>query len=233
MPLTLGWSEIALRLSLTVLAGAVLGANRSERGRAAGICTTTLVCLAAAISMIQVNLLLYLPGKAPDSFVMMDLMRLPLGILTGMGFIGAGAILRRGNMIQGVTTAATLWLATVLGLCLGGGQLALGLAGLVVGLAVLSGLKRVEQHLSEDRRGTLTVASDTGSLEDGQIRDILQSAGYAIIGWHVACRDKDDSSRRTVRCEVRWRGARTDDRPPGFVDEIARHPGVHAVRWKT
>ena len=67
-------------------------------------------------------------GKAPDSFVVLDLMRLPLGILTGVGFIGGG-ILKRGDSIQGVTTAATLWFVTVIGLCFGGGQNELGVTG--------------------------------------------------------------------------------------------------------
>jgi len=53
----------------------------------------------------------------------MDLMRLPLGILTGVGFIGGGAIFKKGDLVTGVTTAATLWMVTVIGLCLGGGQL--------------------------------------------------------------------------------------------------------------
>ncbi len=65
---------------------------------------------------IQVNLLLTVRGKALDSYIVMDLMRLPLGILSGMGFIGGGAILRRDNMVLGVTTAATLWFVTVMGL---------------------------------------------------------------------------------------------------------------------
>jgi putative Mg2+ transporter-C (MgtC) family protein len=56
--------------------------------------------------MLQVNFLLPTAGRPPDSFVMNDLMRLPLGILTGVGFIGAGAILRRENMVVGVTTAS-------------------------------------------------------------------------------------------------------------------------------
>ena len=68
---------------------------------------------------------------------MMDLMRLPLGILSGMGFIGAGAIFRRGDAVVGVTTAATLWFVTVMGLCFGAGQLPLGAAMLAVGLGVL------------------------------------------------------------------------------------------------
>src|SRR5262249_39184687 len=120
------WSDIAIRLLMTLIAGAVMGFNREARGHAAGLRTTILVGLAAAVSMIQANVLLAVEGKTTDSFGEIDLMRLPLGILTGVGFIGAGAILRRGDWIIGVTTAATLWIMTVIGLCFGGGQLALG-----------------------------------------------------------------------------------------------------------
>jgi hypothetical protein len=121
MPITIEWPEIALRLALTVVAGTLIGLNRSEHGHSAGLRTTLLVCLAASVSMIQVNLLLPIAGKSPDSFAVLDLMRLPLGILSGMGFIGAGAILRKGSLVRGLTTAATLWFVTVLGLCFGGG----------------------------------------------------------------------------------------------------------------
>jgi putative Mg2+ transporter-C (MgtC) family protein len=58
MPLNIGWGEIALRLALTVVAGVLIGINRSEHGQAAGLRTTVLVCLAASLSMLQVNLLL-------------------------------------------------------------------------------------------------------------------------------------------------------------------------------
>ena len=127
MTLQITWPDIALRLGLTLVACACIGFDRQEHRLAAGLRTTILVGLAAAISMIQVNLLLTLNGKASDSFVVMDLMRLPLGILSGMGFIGAGAILRKDNLVLGVTTAATLWFVTVMGLCFGGGQIGLGL----------------------------------------------------------------------------------------------------------
>ena len=141
MPLTIGWPEISLRLALTVVAGILIGVNRSEHGHAAGLRTTLLVCLAASVSMLQVNLLLPMTGKTSGSFAVMDLMRLPLGILSGMGFIGAGAIVRKDSLVHGLTTAATLWFVTVLGLCFGGGQLALGLVGLALGVVVLEGLE--------------------------------------------------------------------------------------------
>jgi len=77
---------------MTLIAGAVIGFNREARGHAAGLRTTILVGLAAAVAMIQANVLLTVGGKTSDSFGVMDLMRLPLGILTGVGFIGAGAM---------------------------------------------------------------------------------------------------------------------------------------------
>jgi putative Mg2+ transporter-C (MgtC) family protein len=137
-----GWPELALRLALTLIACGLIGFDRSEHGKPAGLRTTILVGLAAAIAMMQTNLLLPTGGKEPDSFAQFDVMRLPLGILTGVGFIGGGAILRRGNLVLGVTTAATLWFVTVIGLCFGGGQLALGAAATAIGLLVLWGLSR-------------------------------------------------------------------------------------------
>ena len=123
MPIELHWPAIAFRLFLTVIAGGLLGAERSKTGHIAGLRTTLLVTLAASIAMIQMNLLITTNGKPPDSYAVMDLMRLPLGILTGVGFIGAGVIVRKNELVLGVTTAATLWFATVVGLCIGGGQL--------------------------------------------------------------------------------------------------------------
>ena len=150
MPLTIGWKEVAIRLAWTVLAGLVIGFNRGEHGRPAGLRTTLLVCLAASLSMIQCNLLLTTDGKTPSSFSVLDLMRLPLGVLSGMGFIGAGTIIRKGDLVHGVTTAATLWFVTLLGLCFGGGQTGLGLAALGIACVALWGLKYVEAIMPQD-----------------------------------------------------------------------------------
>jgi putative Mg2+ transporter-C (MgtC) family protein len=122
MPLHPSWSDIVIRLALTMLAGAIIGFNRGARGHAAGFRTTILVGLAASVAMIQANILLPMEGKTSNTFAVMDVMRLPLGVLTGVGFIGGGAILKKGDLVTGVTTAATLWLMTIIGLCLGGGR---------------------------------------------------------------------------------------------------------------
>jgi putative Mg2+ transporter-C (MgtC) family protein len=152
MPLHPAWDNITLRLVLTILAGGVIGFNRGVRGEAAGLRTTILVGLAASVAMIQANILLSIAGKTADSFGVMDLMRLPLGILTGVGFIGAGTILRRDSLTIGVTTAATLWVITVIGLCFGGGQLGLGIAATLLSLITLWGLKWVDAHIPREQR---------------------------------------------------------------------------------
>ena len=95
------------------------------------------VAVAAAINRIRANLLLPIAGKSAGSLVTLDLMCLPLGILSGMGFIGAGAIVRRNDLVQGVTSAAMLWFVIVMGLRFGAGQLGLGLAAMTLALFVL------------------------------------------------------------------------------------------------
>lgn len=231
MPTTLEWRDVALRLLLTIVAGILFGLNRSGRGRPAGLVTTVLVCLAASISMIQTNLLLGTAGKSADSFVSIDLMRLPLGILTGMGFIGGGAILRRGEMIRGVTTAATLWMVTIIGLCFGGGQLALGLTALALGLLALGGLKKLESLLGQDRQATLLLRITEEGPAESEVRGQLSAAGYRIRSFGVT-HHAAGAAWRSLRYEVEWHGGRTDATPPAFLDPLARRPGVMMLRWK-
>lgn len=233
MPITVEAHDMAARLALTVAAGVLFGINRSERGRAAGLVTTVLVCLAAAGAMLQANLLLSIAGKALDSFVTLDLMRLPLGILTGMGFIGGGVILRRGDMIRGITTAATLWLVTVIGLCFGGGQLALGLVTSALGLLALTGLKKIEGRLRQDRSATLILRSVEDAPSAEEVCAQLLAAGYRITSWDVTYSRMDGKRGRILRCQVEWRSARDDLQPPAALNDLAQRSNVRMLRWKT
>lgn len=212
MSVILTWQEIALRLTLTFVAGACIGFNRGEHVRPAGLRTTLLVCLAACVSMLQANLLLSTVGKKADSFVNFDVMRLPLGILTGVGFIGGGAIIRRDNLVLGVTTAATLWFVTVMGLCFGGGQIELGIAAWVIGMIVLAGLKVVERKCKEDRRATLTMVASGEGPSDKHLSENLESQGFRIMSCAVVYADGNRS--REITCELRWHGQRQDVLPP-------------------
>ncbi len=230
MPVTIDWKQVALRLALTVFAGLVIGFNRGEHGRPAGMRTTLLVCLAASLSMIQVNLLMGTVGRAHDSFVQFDVMRLPLGVLSGMGFIGAGAILRKGNMVFGLTTAATLWFVTLMGLCFGGGQIGLGLAALVLGYVILWFLKYVEGLIRQDRRGLLTLTTAGGGLTEDEFRNWVVQEKCAIVAWGVSFARNPE--RREIRCQIQWRPKAGDAEPPPVVAKLCANPAVSALRWE-
>jgi putative Mg2+ transporter-C (MgtC) family protein len=229
MQTLLTWPEIAIRLACALAVGALLGVNRSEHGRAAGLRTSMLVCVAACVSMVQVNLLLPLAGRSPNSFVMNDLMRLPLGILSGMGFIGAGAIVRRGNLVTGVTTAATLWFLTVVGLCFGGGQIALGTAAGAIGIAILSVFSRVEDRMKQDRRGNLRLTIIEGGPREEEVRAALGEGGIHV--YSVGLSTSRESPERELRCELHWRTRRTDTAIPGPIQRLTSLPGVVRADW--
>jgi putative Mg2+ transporter-C (MgtC) family protein len=226
----LEWPEIALRLALAFAAGWLIGLNRSERGHPAGLRTTMLVCLAATVAMLQVNVLLDLSGRRSDSFVMLDLMRLPLGILSGIGFIGAGAILRRGSLVQGVTTAATLWFVTVIGLCLGGGQITLGLAALALALIILWGLKLVEQRMREQKLATLTVVTGPDGPTEEEIRTQLETAGFGVSGGAVTYTHQ--ARLRRLHYAIHWRAPANETHTPLIVDRLAHQPGIRNLDWR-
>jgi len=227
MPLTLSWPEIALRLLLAVVAGSLIGLNRGESGNAAGLRTTLLVCLAACIAMLQVNALLTQHGKPDDSFVSLDLMRLPLGILSGVGFIGAGTILHRDGLVQGVTTAATMWFVTVIGLCAGGGQYALAVTGTAVGLLVLHTFSRVERWVPRHRQATLILAQRVGT--DALVEKLASVlSGY---GCQVVPRGLErgpDEMRVAARFELRWYARPGDIRVERELSRVAELSGDSA-----
>lgn len=222
------WSAIALRLLLTIIAGVILGAERSKSGHPAGLRTTLLVTLAASISMIQMNLLIQTNGKPHDSYAVMDVMRLPLGILTGVGFIGAGAIVRKGEMVLGITTAATLWFSTVVGLCLGGGQIILGGTATVIGFLVLWALRFGEQRLETYQRGALTVVSDGNNLSAQSLSRLLRSEHIHIKS--ASARYEAVEHRNRFQFEIRWH-RKDPAEMPDVIERLRQLPGVLVCEW--
>lgn len=225
MPTTLTWLAIALRLLLTAVCAGALGLDRDQRGHSAGLRTTMLVALAACIAMIQANWLISSNGKPHDSFVVMDIMRLPLGILSGMGFIGAGAIVKRGELVAGVTTAATIWFVTVMGLCFGGGQIGLGIAGFLLGFVTLTGLKRIEVHLTRQHRGTLKITVSAEGLHQDEVASLLVRNGLSPAEPFVSF-ETSPSFNKVYGWKIRWKGSDDDPSPPRVFEELAACPGV-------
>lgn len=166
-------TDFVFRLLAAVAVGIILGLEREKRGRAAGLRTTTLVCLAAALAMVLSEWLPTANATITGTFGG-DPARLAAGVLAGMGFLGAGVILRQDTAIRGVTTAAVLWITSILGLCAGSGNFGLCFGGTALVLFVLLALPFLEMRMDNDGFVTLTVMSSTPGLVEGQLEKILE-----------------------------------------------------------
>jgi putative Mg2+ transporter-C (MgtC) family protein len=228
MDTQLDWADIVVRISLAFAAGAVIGYNREENGRPAGLRTTVLVCLAAAGAMVLSSILIDTTGRPADSFVTMDVMRLPLGVLTGVGFIGAGAILHKANFVLGVTTAATLWYSTIMGFCFGAGELALGIFLLILGLLILWGLKWVENHLIQHCEASLIIQLAAGGPSPDELLHRLRSSDLRPTVTSFRSGSEGDE----LSLQIQQRRTRCQATPPVAIMTLRTLPGVRNLHWK-
>lgn len=123
-----------LRLLASVLVGALIGIEREYRSKSAGLRTFTLMCLGSTIfTMLS------------DVFESSGTGRIAANIVTGIGFLGAGVIFKNEERVQGLTTAAIIWVTAALGMAIGDGYIELSIVGAVLVLAILLGFERVEK----------------------------------------------------------------------------------------
>ncbi len=223
---TLSWADVLFRLALGFAAGFLIGLDRGEHAHTAGLRTTILVAVAATTGMIEANWLLVHTTDTQISILRLDMMRLPLGILSGIGFIGAGAILRRGEMVRGLTTAATLWLVTVIGLCFGGGQTLLGVTAAIIALATLWLIKRVEPLLVPERRGTISITLSTNGPEEGAMFALLAERGFVMRSRRIELLPGATITLTCSRPLPRAISGMVDGSGPQSGDAARRHPGA-------
>jgi putative Mg2+ transporter-C (MgtC) family protein len=156
-------------------------------------------------------------------------MRLPLGILTGVGFIGAGAIVRKNELVLGITTAATLWFATVVGLCMGGGQLILGSVSTVIGFAVLWGFRYWERHVERYQRAELKLVVQGDQVTPQELRSILKASDFRIKSISVSSNKAE--RRRRFDCELSWPSGSKSEAVPAAIAELEQLPAVIEMEW--
>jgi len=159
-PLLTEYSELAIgfRLALAAVLGSLIGIEREVHGRPAGFRTHLLVTLGACL-MIIVSEAYYFKyaNLASDSVLRLDPARIAAQIVTGIGFLGAGAIIKEGHAVRGLTTAACLWVSAGIGMAVGAGFYFPALVVVGISLFSLMLLKRVERHFRRDRYRSLRV----------------------------------------------------------------------------
>ncbi len=135
-----------VHMLLALLAGAAIGIERSYHGRPAGFRTHALVCLASAVLMqLTVFQAAWFPG-GPD-LVRIDPQRMAQGIMTGIGFLGAGVIFKEGLTVRGLTTAASIWMTAAIGVIMGAGLVSSAAMATVLALGVLAAFRWIEARI--------------------------------------------------------------------------------------
>jgi putative Mg2+ transporter-C (MgtC) family protein len=141
------YAQIAAQLGAAWLAGGLIGFERSFHGRAAGFRTHALVAIASAAAVMVCLAPTFAPAAYPGGTPRLDPTRLAQGVMTGIGFLGAGVIFKEGVNVQGLTTAASVWATAAIGLLLGLGEYPAGGLATAAVLTTLLVLRWVERFL--------------------------------------------------------------------------------------
>jgi putative Mg2+ transporter-C (MgtC) family protein len=173
--------EMIIRLLLGALIGGIIGFERELHGRAAGFRTQLLVCVAAVLIMvISENYYFHLHNL--DSTLRIDPARISAGALMGIGFLGAGVIIKSGYRVRGLTTAASIWIVSAIGLAIGGGLYLEGILTFTITIIVLVVLRIVERKIEIVRFKTIIVSTpiNVDNAEE-TIKSTLSSCGFIIL----------------------------------------------------
>jgi putative Mg2+ transporter-C (MgtC) family protein len=169
--------DMAIRLGLSFLAGSIIGFERSSRRQVAGMRTHILISVGSTLLML---LSIWIPQEY-NMFKNGDPGRIAAQVVSGIGFLGAGAILRLGNNVKGLTTAASLWLVSAVGLAIGAGLYLAGGMALALSLFTLVALDIVEKRLFPSERNKLLELSYKGSAPDAKkALAVLESFGVRV-----------------------------------------------------
>lgn len=210
-----------------VVAGGVIGLEREWRGRAAGFRTHILVSLASALLMLAAMSQADWAFRAlPDENIVTDPTRMAHGVLTGIGFLCAGVIFRTGFSIHGLTTAASLWITSALGLLFGAGLYGLGVAGTVVTALILVGLRLISRKLPARILADVEIAWARGDEATGQsVLAALKAVDPTPRSDRLELVDEGRLQRRAWRLKVT-----ADGDLLALSDTLGRLPGVAAYR---
>ena len=174
-------AEMLLRLGSGIVTGGAIGYEREVTGRPAGLRTHLVVALASTTFMLVSTQFVYFQHYAKDDLVSIDTSRIAASVVAGVGFLGAGAILRTGISVQGLTTAASLWLVAALGLAAGAGMYALAGTITVVSLLALTVLRRAEGKQWRLLKRHLMIVIENGTVSREDFVERLREYGASQV----------------------------------------------------
>ena len=193
--------DILLHLVAALVAGGAIGMERSFHDRPAGFRTHALVCLASSLLMLlTVYQAEWFPGQGDA--VRIDPTRMAQGIMTGIGFLGAGVIFKEGMTVRGLTTAASIWITSAIGVLMGSGLYYPAVVGTVLTLGVLAAFRWIESRVPAHRFAHHRIRfARTEVMPEETLRALLARHGFSISGltYRLAEEGRMFEYRMTIR----------------------------------
>jgi putative Mg2+ transporter-C (MgtC) family protein len=222
---TLEWPHVLLRLVVAALLGGAIGMERELRERQAGLRTHLVVCVGSALFTLVSAYGFHEFLVSGGSLVRTDPTRIAAQIVSGIGFLGAGAIIRQGLSVKGLTTAATLWLVAAIGMASGAGYYSAALFATAGALLTLGPLRIVAYRVVRRYRpevDRLLVEIPAGG-SPGAVLEAIERRGGRVVSLEIA----QEGDRRSIAVDVELRGIEA----PLVVADVGEIDGVLEVRW--
>jgi len=211
---------IMVRIFLSALFGGLVGLEREVHGCTAGLRTHILVSIGSALFMMTSVFVGISYGHVGEA----DPSRIAAGVVTGIGFLGAGAIIRYGSSIRGLTTAASIWAVAAVGLAAGAGMYeAAGITTFVVLLILI--LSRLEERMELKNHGKKLVIKTGGDVGEGDIKGIIEAYGGVVKS--VDTKDKIGGGATMEFSLILSRIYHKE-----ILYELSSIPGVEEAGWK-
>jgi len=222
---TLEWPHVLLRLVVAALLGGAVGMERELRERQAGLRTHLVVCVGSALFTLVSAYGFHEFLVNGGAIVREDPTRIAAQIVSGIGFLGAGAIIRQGLSVRGLTTAATLWLVAAIGMAAGAGYYSAAIIATAGALLTLGPLRIVAYRLIHRFRpeiDRLLVEIPAGG-SPGAVVEAIERRGGRVVALEIA----QEGDRRSIAADVELRGMEA----AVVVADVGEIEGVLEVRW--
>jgi putative Mg2+ transporter-C (MgtC) family protein len=175
--------EMAVRLLVALAAGSLIGYERSYHGRPAGFRTHALVCMASSLLMLVTVYEVHWVRASVDK-LQIDPTRMAQGIMTGIGFLGAGVIIKEGLSVRGLTTAASIWITSAIGILAGIGFYFPLALSVVLTLGVLSLFRWIEARMPSQAYYHFDVRFSRGAaMTERHLRELVEQHDFSIANF--------------------------------------------------
>lgn len=218
-------TEMLTRIAAGAVLGGVIGYERDVHRRPVGLRTHLIVSMTAATFMIISSQFVFWQHYRKEDLVDVDPSRIAASIVSAVGFLAGGAILRNGISVQGLTTAAGLWLVTAIGMSCGSGMYVEGAAITVLGITALTLLRRFETKSLFRRRVTVVLGKDSDGPE--AIGAALEKLGASLADVEYEGRYEESKERRTATFDVQFTEDVTVSKLVAAVESVR---GVRRIR---